>query len=128
VNGKKIYKYFGCCTFKAARKAKQISPASKNKWSDDWPRFWFYHKVPKVEKKVGGRIKECYPLAAKMRKDEFDCTPSLVDTKNSQSCVKAYNLTASLQCCRDLVEEYIAARTWPLKKGWNFVRYHDKTV
>jgi hypothetical protein len=32
VDGRTIIKYFGCCSFKPARGAKQISPASRNKW------------------------------------------------------------------------------------------------
>ena len=32
MDGKTIIKYFGCCIFKHARGAKQISPASKNMW------------------------------------------------------------------------------------------------
>jgi hypothetical protein len=33
-----------------------------------------------------------------------------------------------MQSARDFCEEYIAARIWPLKKGWSFVRFHDKVV
>jgi hypothetical protein len=33
-----------------------------------------------------------------------------------------------MQSARDLCEEYIAARIWPLKKGWSFVRFHEKVV
>jgi hypothetical protein len=33
-----------------------------------------------------------------------------------------------MQSARDLCEEYIAARIWPLKKGWNFIRFHERTV
>ena len=36
VEGKKVIKYFGCSSLKHARGAKQIPPASKNKWSEDW--------------------------------------------------------------------------------------------
>ena len=49
VDGKTIIKYFGCCSFKPARGAKQISSASKNKWVENWYRYWFYHTVPMVE-------------------------------------------------------------------------------
>jgi hypothetical protein len=35
VDGKSIIKYFGCCSFKQARGAKQIAPASKNKWVEN---------------------------------------------------------------------------------------------
>ena len=48
VDRKNIIKYFGCCSFKPARGAKQISAASKNKWVENWYRFWFYHSVPMV--------------------------------------------------------------------------------
>ena len=51
VDEKTIIKYFGCCSFKPARGAKQISPASKNKWVENWYRYWFYHSVPLVEER-----------------------------------------------------------------------------
>ena len=35
VEGKKVIKYFGCSSFKPAQSAKQIPPASKNKWNKD---------------------------------------------------------------------------------------------
>jgi hypothetical protein len=33
-----------------------------------------------------------------------------------------------MQSARDFCEEYIAAQIWPLKKGWGFVRFHEKLV
>jgi hypothetical protein len=33
-----------------------------------------------------------------------------------------------MQSARDFCEEYIAARIWPLKKGWSFVCFHEKMV
>jgi hypothetical protein len=51
VDGKSVIKYFGCCSFKQSRGAKQIAPASKNKWVENWYRYWFYHKVLLVEEK-----------------------------------------------------------------------------
>ena len=72
VDGKTIIKYFGCCSFKPARGAKQISPASKNKWVENWYRYWFYHTVPMVEEKDESRkIVKRYPLAAKMGRNVF---------------------------------------------------------
>ena len=41
VEGENIVKYFGCCSFKPARTAKQIAPASKNKWVENWYWYWF---------------------------------------------------------------------------------------
>ena len=97
VDGKTIIKYFGCCSFKPARGAKQISPAFKNKWVENWYRYWFYHTVPMVEEKDESRkIVKRYPLAAKMGRNVFDCNLEFPSTKNSKICEKAYKLTANL--------------------------------
>lgn len=129
VDGKKVIFYFGCCRFKPVRNTKQIPPALKNKWNEDWYKYWFYYSVPLVEERDESRkLVKRYPLAAKMGKNAFECKPILGSSKNSKICEKAYKLTACLQGARDLCEEYLAARVWPLKKGWDFVRYHKKTV
>jgi hypothetical protein len=33
-----------------------------------------------------------------------------------------------MQSALDFCEEYIAARIWPLKIGWSFIRFHEKMV
>jgi hypothetical protein len=48
--------------------------------------------------------------------------------RSSKSCDKFYKLAANMQSARDSCEEYIVARIWPLKKGWGFVRFHEKLV
>jgi hypothetical protein len=74
VDGRTIIKYFGCCSFKPTQGAKKISPASKNKWVENWYRYWFYHTVPLVEERDDSRrIVKKYPLATKMSKNAFDC-------------------------------------------------------
>jgi hypothetical protein len=129
VDGRSIMKYFGCCSFKPARGAKQISPASKNKWAENWYRYWFYHSVPLVEERDDSRrIMKRYPLAAKMSKNVFVCKPEFPSSKSSRTCEKVYKIAASMQSARDLCEEYIAARIWPLRKGWSFIRFHEKMV
>jgi len=63
-----------------------------------------------------------------MSKNIFECKPDFPISKNSRTCEKVYKLAASMQSARDFCEEYIAARIWPLKKGWGFVRFHEKVV
>jgi hypothetical protein len=129
VDGKSVIKYFGCCSFKQARDAKQIAHVSKNKWVENWYCFWFYHKVPLVkEKNQANKVVRRYPLAAMMHKNSFDCKPEFQSSRSSKSCEKFYKVAASMQSARDLCEEYIAARIWPLKKDWSFVRFHEKVV
>ena len=97
VDVKTIIKYFGCCSFKPARSAKQISPASKNKWVENWYRYWFYHSIPLVEERDDSKkMVKRYPLAAKMAKNSFDCKPDFASIKNSRAYEKAYKLAASL--------------------------------
>jgi hypothetical protein len=123
VDEKSFITYFGWCSFKPAHGAKQIAPASKNKWVENWYRYWFYHKVPLVEEKnQANRVGRIYPLAARMHKNSFVCKPEFQSSRSSKSCEKFYKFAASMQSARDLCEEYIAARIWPLKKGWSFVR------
>jgi hypothetical protein len=63
-----------------------------------------------------------------MHKNNFDCKPEFQSSRSSKSCEKFYKLVASMQSARDFCEEYIAAQIWPLKKGWCFVRFHEKLV
>ena len=82
-----------------------------------------------VEEKDDSRkiVKKCH-LAAKITKNISDCKPEFASSKNFRTSEKAYKLTANLQSARDLCEEYIVARIWPLKKGWSFVHFHKKVV
>lgn len=126
-----ITKYFGCCSFKTACNAVQISLATKNNLADGkWSRYWFYHKVPMVEDRdpATKKMVKKYPLASKMVIENFELLPSLPPSMISKTAVKAYRATTSLQCARDIVEEYVAARIWPLKKGWAFLHFFPKKI
>jgi hypothetical protein len=63
-----------------------------------------------------------------MSKNAFDCKPKFPSSKSSRTCEKIYRLAAAMQSAHDFCEEYIAARIWPFKKGWSFVRFHEKMV
>lgn len=81
VEGVKVSKYFGCCSFKPYRDAKPIAPAMKNEWHDDWLKYWFYHKVPMVEERdQSGEMVKRYPLAARMGNNAFECKPTFVES------------------------------------------------
>lgn len=80
------------------------------------------------EKNRSGEMVKRYPLVAKMGKSAFECKPTFEDTGVSKTVEKAYKLGASLQCGRDLVEEYVAPRIWPLRRGWAPLHYHVKKI
>jgi hypothetical protein len=101
VDGISIMKHFGCCSFKPARGAKHISPASKNKWAENWYHYWFYHSVPLVEERDDSRrIVKRYLLAAKMSKNVFVCKPEFLSSKSSELVRK---FTKLLLVCKVLV-------------------------
>ena len=101
----------------------------KNKWSEDWYKYWFYYSVSLVEERDGSKkLLKRYPLASKMGENAFECKPTLGSSKNSKIYERAYKMNTSLQGARDLYEEYLAARVRPHKKGWDFVHFHKKTV
>jgi hypothetical protein len=129
VDGKTIIKYFGCCSFKPALSAKQISPDSKNKWVENWYQYRFYHSVPLVEERDGlGKILKQYLIAAKMSKNIFECKPDFLIQRILELAKKVYKLATSMQSARDFCEEYISAQIWPLKKGCSFVHFHEMIV
>ena len=83
VEGKKVIKYFGCSSFKPAQSAKQIPPASKNKWNEDWYRYWLYHLVPLVEgRDESKKMVKKYLLVGKMGNNAFECRSIFVGSKN----------------------------------------------
>jgi hypothetical protein len=115
--------------FQACSRCQTDFSSFKEQGAENWFRYWFYHSVPLVEERDDSRrIVKRYPLAAKMSKNAFICKPEFLSSKSLRTCEKVYKITASMQSARDLCEEYIAARIWPLKKGWNFIRFHERMV
>ena len=113
-----------CCTFvpwKNNKKAKlqriELSTAHKNKWEDDWVRYWFYAKVKFLKPESPSEV--YYPLAADIELFEHTYQPGFNRlAPGFNSYVGAFT-TASRACGgRDLVEEFVAAKIWPLSPGW----------
>jgi hypothetical protein len=120
----------GCCTFvprknnmKTGLKRLELSHSQKNKWEDDWAQYWFYAKICFPNPEKPGVV--FYLMAVKVLPFEHTHQPGFNKRlPDFVSCVSAFE-TASRVCGgRDLVEEYLEARIWPLTSGWFPVRSH----
>jgi hypothetical protein len=113
-----------CCTFNTRRQnirkgitEIQIAPCCKTNLIDDWNSYWFYLKVNMSE--VPGYAGPAYPLSCPiapltaMNTAEFN--HRAVGIRN---CKSAFHLASTILGGRDIVEEFVAARIWPISSGW----------
>jgi hypothetical protein len=76
-------------------------------------RQWFYVKNDLVERKD---VKDIIQRPIQSR---FDIRrPSIVNSDKSQACLVAFNTVCSYIGTRDLVQEHIAFKVWPLVNEW----------
>ena len=80
-------------------------------------RYWFYAKVKFL--KIESPSEVYYLLAVDIQAFEHTYQPEFNRlAPGFSSCVGAFT-TASRSCgSRDLVEEFVAAKIWPLSPGW----------
>ena len=121
-----------CCTFvprKANKKAGleriMLSTAQKNKWEGNLLRYWFYAKIgfPDPE----GSEEQKYLLALGIEGFDHTYQPSFNKrSSNFKSCMAAFKVACQICTGRDVVEEFLAARVWPLSAGWAPLRLERK--
>jgi hypothetical protein len=105
---------FGSCTFtpktgKTSMEVVELVPCARNKWGNWW-EFWFYVAEGTVEDHPGLPVAEMcshYYLAY----PRFEVAEEDADEG-------ALRCAAGLSTGRDLVEEFVAYRVWPLARGW----------
>jgi hypothetical protein len=95
----------------------QIAPCCKTNLTDDWKSYWFYLKVdePKMSCPIA-------PLAA-VNVGRYN--QRAVGIRN---CENAFYLASTILGGRDIIEEFVAARVWPISKGWSPTELVHHTV
>jgi hypothetical protein len=121
----KLYEaHYGCCTFNthhknASQKIEriQLAPCINNKWPDDWLQHWFYVKVDMAE--VLGRTSAFYPFYYPMGPMNAICTATF-DRKTPGFMIaeNRFGFACRILGGRDVLEEFVAARIWPITHGW----------
>jgi hypothetical protein len=113
-----------CCTFNTLRQNTrrgitriQIAPCCKTNLTDDWNSYWFYVKVDMS--KIPGYEGPAHPLSCPIE------ALTVVNTAEFNhwavgiiSCENAFHLASTILRGRDIVEEFVAARIWPISYGW----------
>jgi hypothetical protein len=117
-----------CCTFNTRRQNTrkgitriQIAPCCKTNLTDDWNSYWFYLKVNMSE--VSGYAGPAHPLSCPI-------TPlTAVNTAKFnhwavgiRNCESAFHLASTILWGCDIIEEFVAARIWPISSGWALIK------
>jgi hypothetical protein len=114
-DGRFYHSQHAYCTFNTRRQNTrqgitriQIAPCCKSNLIDDWRSHWFYLKVdmPKLSCPIA-------PLAA-VNVAKFNQRALGI-----RSCENAFHLASTILGGRDIIEEFVAARVWPISSGWS---------
>jgi hypothetical protein len=110
-----LHKNFGCYNFVYRKDTKAPVIGYRTKWPTGWTSEWFYIKAD--EKK---REKLITMFMSPMRLS-FEMTRPLCHMQLGSPCQLAeveFRVVAAEISTRDLVQEYLANRTFPTSSGW----------
>jgi hypothetical protein len=116
--------HYTCCTFNTRRQNTrkgitriQIAPYCKTNFTEDWSSYWFYVKVDMST--IPGYEGPAHPLSSPV---EALTVMSTADYNHRavgiRSCGHAFHLASTILGGRDIIEEFVAARIWPISYGW----------
>jgi hypothetical protein len=100
---------FSCYSFVYRYDVRHHILTLRKKWPGSWMRQWFYVKNDLVEMEdVKDIIQRPIQSRLGIRR------PSIVNSDKAQACLVAFNTVCSYIGTRDLVQEHIAFKMWPL--------------
>jgi hypothetical protein len=104
---------FGCYGFVPRYDVSYLVPTFRKRWPGAWMEEWFYVKNNLVEREdMKGIIQR--PIWSR-----FGIRRSSTALGNDiEACQKAFNTVCTFIGIRDLVQEHIAYRVWPLVNDW----------
>jgi hypothetical protein len=116
--GKELYhNNFGCYGFIARSNASHPIPTFQKRWPGAWMEEWFYVKNDLIERED---IKEIIqrPIWSRfvLRR------PKVTIDQNDEACQKAFSNVCAFIGTRDIVQEHIAYRIWPLVENWDMLK------
>jgi hypothetical protein len=104
---------FSCYSFMPRSEVSYPVPTFRKRWPEAWMQEWFYVKNDLIEREdIKGIIQRpiwsCFGIIR----------PSTALGNDIQACQAAFNTVCTYIGTRDLVQEHIAYRVWPLANGW----------
>jgi hypothetical protein len=104
---------FGCYSFVAHSCSSCPVPTFRKRWPGDWMKEWFYVKN---DLRVREDIKEIIMRPIWSRFGLWK--PKVEIDEAAKECRRAFGIVCSFIGTRDLVQEHVAFRIWPLINNW----------
>jgi hypothetical protein len=105
---------FGCYGFIARPNASHQVPTFRKRWPGSWMGEWFYVKN---DLKAREDIKE---IIQRPMWSRFGLRrPKVEIDGNVEACQRAFSNVCDFISTRDLIQEYISFRVWPLVDSWD---------
>jgi hypothetical protein len=108
---------FGCYGFMPRSNVSFPVPTFRKRWPGAWIQEWFYVKNNLVEREDIKGIIQC-PIWSRFGIRR----PATVLGDDIQACQTTFNTICTYISTRDLVQEHIAYRVWPLGSGWEMLK------
>jgi hypothetical protein len=104
---------FGCYSFGARSGSSCPVPTFRKRWPGDWMKKWFYVKNDLKAREDIKDIIMC-PIWQRfgLRK------PKVEMDEAAEECQRAFRVVCSFIGTRDLVQEHVAYKIWPLVANW----------
>jgi hypothetical protein len=104
---------FGCYSFGARSGSSCPVPTFRKRWPGDWMKEWFYVKNDlKAREDIKGIIMRPIWHRFGLQKPKVNVDEAV------EVCQRAFGVVCSFIRTRDLVQEHIAFRVWPLVEKW----------
>jgi hypothetical protein len=104
---------FGCYSFGSRSGSSCPMPTFQKRWPGDWMTEWFYVKNDlKLQEDIKRIIMRPIWQRFGLRR------PKVEMNEAAEKCQRAFGVVCSLIGTRDLVQEHIAFRIWPLVEKW----------
>jgi hypothetical protein len=104
---------FGCYSFVPRSETNYPMPTFRKKWPGSWMKHWFYVKNDLNQREdVRGIIQRPIWSRFGIRR------PSIAIGNEVQACLMTFNTICTYIGTRDLVQQHIAFKVWPLANEW----------
>jgi hypothetical protein len=104
---------FGCYGFIARSIASHLVPTFRKRWPGASMEEWFYVKNDLI------KIEDIKGIIQRPIWSRFGLGRPKVDIDdNVEACQKAFSTVCAFIGTRDLIQEHIAFRVWPLVENW----------
>jgi hypothetical protein len=104
---------FGCYGFIARLNASYPVPTFRKRWPENWMEEWFYVKNDLVAREDVKEVIMC-PIWSRFGLQR----PKVEIDEAAKACQKAFGTVCFFIGTRDLIQEHIAFRVWPLVEDW----------